>query len=384
MNFGFGTLAFRRIRFLVWKELIELRQDPRLFGVVVLAPILQLFMLGYAATTDVRSVPVVIADADRSAASRDLIERFSASTNFTVVGIVSGIDEIDPYLERGRAWMAVAVPAGYGEGVGAGRPQTLQVIADGSDANSASIGLGYATSLLAGYAQQLVLTAAARDPRPVRPSGIDPRVRVWFNPQLESRPFMIPGILALLLLVVTTNLSSMGIVREKELGTLEQLNVTPLRRWELVVGKLLPYALVGMIDVLLVLAVAILWFHVPLRGSIWLLLALTVVYLLTTLGLGLFVSTISSTQQQAMMTTMFLFLTPMIYLSGFVFPIENMPPVIQWITYLIPLRYFLVILRSIFLKGVGLETLWPEALALLGWGLAILTLAILRSTKRSA
>ena len=176
----------------------------------------------------------------------------------------------------------------------------------------------------------------------------------------------------------------MAIVREKEMGTLEQLNVTPLRRWELVAGKLLPYALVGIIDALLALAVALLWFQVPLRGSVWLLLALTVVYLLTTLGLGLFVSTISSTEQQAMMTSMFFFLMPMIYLSGFLFPIENMPAAIQFVTYLIPLRYFLVILRSIFLKGVGLETLWPQALALLAWGVAILSLAISRSTKRSA
>src|SRR5437773_1181278 len=195
---------------------------------------------------------------------------------------------------------------------------------------------------------------------------------------------MIPGVLALLLLAITTNLSSMGIVREKEVGTLEQLNVTPLARWELIAGKLLPYALVGIVDVCLVLAVAVFWFQVPLRGSVLLLFALTLVYLMTTLGLGLFVSTISSTQQQAMMTTIFFFLMPMIYLSGFVFPIENMPPAIQTITYLIPLRYFLVILRSIFLKGVGLETLWPQALALAAWGVGILALAIARSTKRTA
>ena len=385
----------RRVFFLVWKELIELRQDPRLFGVVVVAPILQLVMLGYAATTDIRNVPVVVADADRTAASRDLIERFRASRNFSVIGVVTGLNEIDQYLERGRAWMALAIPAGYGEGIGSGRMQTVQLVADGSDANSTNIGLGYATNLIASYAQRLASPASSmrgddaslgtggNGARSMRAGEIDARVRVWFNPQLESRDFMIPGILALLLLVVTTNLSSMGIVRERELGTLEQLNVTPLRRWELIVGKLLPYGLVGMIDVLLVLAVALGWFQVPLRGSIWLLLALTVVYLLTTLGLGLFVSTISSTQQQAMMTSMFFFLMPMMYLSGFVFPIENMPPVIQPITYLIPLRYYLVILRSIFLKGVGLETLWPQAAALAAWGLAILSLAIMRSSKRT-
>jgi ABC-2 type transport system permease protein len=193
---------------------------------------------------------------------------------------------------------------------------------------------------------------------------------------------MVPGVVALLLLVVTTNLSSMGIVREKELGTLEQLNVTPLTRSELILGKLLPYAVIGIIDVVLVLAVAILWFEVPLRGSLLLLFAMTLVYLLTTLGLGLFVSTVSSTQQQAMMTTTFFFLMPMVYLSGFVFPIENMPAAIQPVTYLIPLRYFLVIVRGIFLKGVGLEVLWLQALALAAWGLAVLTLATLRSSKR--
>jgi ABC-2 type transport system permease protein len=371
----------RRVRVLVWKELIELLQDRDLFGIVVLAPILQLFMLGYAATTDVRDVPLVVADADRSTASRDLVSRFEASPSFTLVDVVTSPNDLDGYLEGGRAWIALAIPPGYGEGLGRASPQKLQVVADGSDANSTSVALGYATNLIAGYQQEI----AARMPGPRVPApAIEPRVRVWFNSRLESRDFMIPGVLALLLLAITTNLSSMGIVREKELGTLEQLNVTPLRRWELIIGKLLPYALVGMIDVCLVLGAAVLWFQVPLRGSVVLLFALTLVYLLNTLGLGLFVSTISSTQQQAMMTTIFFFLMPMIYLSGFIFPIENMPAVIQPLTYLLPLRYYLVILRSIFLKGVGLETLWPEALALAGWGVAILSLAVARSTKRAA
>jgi ABC-2 type transport system permease protein len=375
-------LTVRRVGVLVWKELIELGQDRDLFGIVILAPILQLFMLGYAATTDVRDVPLVVADADRSAASRDLVARFDASPNFTIVNVVTSPNEVDQYLELGRAWIALAIPSGYGEGLGRGSPQALQVIADGSDANSTTVALGYATNLIAGYQQEL---RAAPKPaeRAAAAAAIEPRVRVWFNSRLDSRDFMIPGVLALLLLVITTNLSSMGIVREKELGTLEQLNVTPLRRSELIVGKLLPYALVGLIDVCLVLGVAVLWFEVPLRGSVVLLFALTFVYLMSTLGLGLFVSTISSTQQQAMMTTIFFFLMPMIYLSGFIFPIENMPAVIQPLTYLLPLRYYLVILRSIFLKGVGLEMLWPEALALAGWGVAILSLAVARSTKRA-
>jgi ABC-2 type transport system permease protein len=375
-----------RVRFLVWKELIELRSDPRLFGIVIIAPLLQLLMLGYAATTDIHHVPTVIADADRSPHSRELVERIAASPHFSLVGVIPDIEGIDPYLERGRAWIAVAVPPGFGEGLAAGRSQDVGIFADGSDANSTGVALGYVTSLIAAHATDLSgrQRLAGGSEVAAVPPRIDARVRVWFNPRLESRDFMIPGVVALLLLMITTNLSSMGIVREKELGTLEQLNVTPLRRWELIVGKLLPYALIGMVDVLLVLAVAVWWFEVPLRGSFGLLVALTLVYLLSTLGLGLLISTMSSTQQQAMMTTVFFFLMPMIYLSGFVFPIENMPEIIQVVTYAIPVRYFLVILRSIFLKGVGLETLWPEALALAACGVTLLGLAIARSRKRSS
>jgi ABC-2 type transport system permease protein len=370
----------KRVLHLVRKEFLELRQDPRLFGIVILAPILQLTMLGYAATTDVRDVPVVVVDQDRSAASRELITRFEASRNFAVVDAVSSIDGIDAYLDSGDAWMALTIPADYGNSIRTGRPVAIQLIADGTDANSTNVALGYARALVVSYGRELSASSGGHVASPL--IGAD--VRVWFNPSLESRDFMIPGILALVLLVVTTNLSSMAIVREKELGTLEQLNVTPLARWELIAGKLVPYALLGMVDALLVVAVAVGWFEVPLRGSFALLMLMCLVYLLTTLGLGLFVSTISRTQQQAMMTTSFFFLLPMIFLSGFIFPIENMPDAIQPVTYLIPLRYFLVILRGIFLKGLGLEVLWPEALALLGWGIAILTLATLRSTKRLA
>jgi ABC-2 type transport system permease protein len=376
----------RRTGVLIWKELIELRRDPRLFSIVIIAPILQLFVLAYAATTDIRNVPVVVADLDRSAASRELIQRFQASPSFALVAVTTGTNDVDRYLEHGDAWLAISIPAGYGEVIGSRGSGSVQIIADGSDANSAGVSLGYATNLIAGYGQELSArrmqqpSAAAL---PARAGSLEPRVRVWFNPRLQSRDFMIPGIVALLLLVITTNLSAMGIVREREVGTLEQLNVTPLRRSELIIGKLVPYALIGLIDVVLVLSVAVFWFQVPLRGSVALLFGMTMVYLLSTLGLGLFVSTISSTQQQAMMTSVFFFLMPMVLLSGFVFPIENMPAVIQPITYLLPLRYFLVILRAIFMKGVGLESWWPQAAALLGWGVVILMLAILRSSKRT-
>jgi len=375
----------QRLRFLVWKEFLELRKDPKLFGVVVIAPIVQLTMLGYAATTDVRDVPVVVADGDRSPSSRELIARFEGSRNFSIVGIVSTTDQVEPYLELGQAWLALSIPVGYGADVTAGIPVRLQLIADGSDSNSTTVALGYATSVVGGYAQELVESRLATNPSTaVQPRGIEPRIRIWFNPQLESRHFMIPGVLALVLLVVTANLASMAIVREKELGTLEQLNVTPLQRWELIVGKLLPYGAIAMIDVVLVVAVAVFWFEVPLRGSFLLLLGMSLLYVLCTLALGLFISTISETQQQAMMTATFFFLTPMIYLSGFIFPIENMPAVIQAFTYLIPLRYFLIIVRGIFLKGIGLDLLWPQAAALAAWGVIVLSLAVSRSRKRAA
>jgi ABC-2 type transport system permease protein len=365
----------RRVLHLVKKELLELRQDPRLFGIVILAPIIQLTVLGYAATTDVKDVPMVVVDADRSTESRALIARFQASNNFKIVGVADSTEQIDRWLDRGTAWMALGIPPDYGQRVTAGRPVSLQIIADGTDANSTNVAMGYARSLVAGYALDLLPPQAAAPP-------VSLELRVWFNPELESRDFMIPGIVALLLLVVTTNLSAMAIVREKEVGTLEQLNVTPLARWQLIVGKLLPYGLIGIVDVVLVLVVALYWFQVPMRGSIPLLFGMSLIYLLSTLGLGLFISSISNTQQQAMLTTTFFFLMPMIYLSGFVFPIENMPAWIQPATYLIPLRYFLVIVRGIFLKGVGLETLWPQAIALTAWGVTVLALATIRSSKR--
>jgi ABC-2 type transport system permease protein len=361
------------------KEVLELRRDPRLFGIVIIAPIVQLTVLGYAATTDVKDVPVLIVDPDRSTASRALITRFEASDNFTIAGMAGSTGEIDKWLEQGRAWIAISIPPDYERLLETGRTAVIQIVADGTDSNSTNVALGYARVLIAGYAQDL---AASRADGRVPERLIDAAIRVWFNPDLVSRDFMIPGIVALLLLAVTANLSAMAIVREKELGTLEQLNVTPLARWELIVGKLVPYGVIGMIDVVLVVAVAVWWFEVPMRGSLALLFAMSAVYLMTTLGLGLLVSTISATQQQAMMTTIFFFLMPMIYLSGFIFPIENMPAWIRPITYLIPLRYFLVILRGLFLKGVGLETLWPQAAALAAWGIAVLTLATLRSSKR--
>lgn len=364
-----------------WKELLELRQNPRMLGIVIVAPLLQLIILGYAANMDVKNVPIVIADGSRTPESRDLISRFEGSPYFTIANVVTTSREIDPYIERGTAWLALVIPSDYAERVVLGQSAPIQIIADGTDGNSTTLALGYAANLIGVRAEELQAARVAAVPVAAREGRIDARIRVWFNPQLISREFMLPAISALLLLVITVNLTSMAIVRERETGTYEQLSVTPLSRWGLIGGKLLPYAMIGMVDVLLVVAVTVFWFEVPLRGSFLLLLGMCAVYLLSTLSLGLLVSTISHTQQQAMMTTVFLFLMPMIYLSGFIFPIENMPRVIQWLTYLIPLRYFVVIVRGIFLKGIGVDVLWPETLALLAWGLTALAIAASRARK---
>jgi ABC-2 type transport system permease protein len=369
----------RRVRTLIRKEFLELRQTPRLLGLIIVAPIIQLTLLGYAATTDVTHVPIVVVDGDRTARSRQLVERFAASPHFRVVAEEFSPDAIDAHLEQGRAWLALVIPRGLEreiESSARSRPAEIQILADGTDATSSGVALAYAGGIVGEF------SAAIGAERGERPGSVDGRVRVWFNPELESRDFMVPGVVALLLLMITANLSSMAIVRERELGTLEQLNVTPLGRWELIAGKLLPYAIIGFVDVVLVVAVAVFWFEVPFRGTVGMLAGGSAAYLLCTLGLGLLVSTVSSTQQQAMMTATFFFLIPMVYLSGFIFPIENMPAPIQWVTFLIPLRYFLVIVRGVFLKGVGFDVLWPQVAALTAWGVSVAALAALRSRRR--
>ena len=237
-------MGIKRVLHLMRKELLELKQDPRLFGIVILAPIIQLNVLGYAATTDVKDIPIAIVDADRSTASRDLIHRFESSANFKIVAMPGSTSEIDSYLDRGDAWMAISIPPDYGRRVASGRPTTIQIVADGTDSNSTGVAMGYAQTLIGGYIQD---QAAAAMPGAPATALVQPEIRVWFNARLESRDFMIPGIVALLLLVITTNLSAMAIVREKEIGTLEQLNVTPLARWELITGKLLPYGFIVII-----------------------------------------------------------------------------------------------------------------------------------------
>lgn len=374
----------RRVLHIVRKEFLQLRQDPKMFGISIVAPVIQLIILGYAAVLDVKELPMVVCDQDRSAASRELIAQFTGTGYFRVTGFVERSDEIDRYLDDGEATVALIIPRGFGRKLGRGEPAPLQMIADGSETMAGGTALSYASIIIARYSQAIILEAASRRGLRTLPARVNAETRVWYNPELRSRNFMVPGVLGLLLMVMTMVLTSLAIVKEKEMGTLEQLIVTPLRPRHLIIGKTVPFLIIGIVDVVLVVAAAALFFGLTLKGGFWVLFGLCLVFLMTTLGLGLFVSTISHTQQQAMMSAIFFIMLPMMFFSGFVFPIQNMPKIIQYISYAMPLRYFFVIVRGIFLKGVGLETLWPQGLALLVFGISILTLATLRFRRRIA
>jgi len=353
------------------KELIQLKRDPRVLSVLFVAPVIQLTLLAYAATTDIRQVELAICDLDRSPMSRSLLRDFSASTYFRRVVAVDTQDDLDPWLASGKARVAVTIPSGFSCERAAGRTGQVQVVADGSDAMVGTLGLAYAQGVLQAAAE----TEGTRMP-------LELRTKVLYNPDLLSRYYMVPGVLALIILIMTMMLSSMAIVRETEIGTMEQLLVTPLTPSSVIAGKLVPYALVGVIEFLTTLTVVLFWFEVPLRGSFWTLALLTAPYIVCCLGLGLLVSTLSRTQQQAMMISTFVFMMPQIYLSGFVFPIQNMPQIFQWISYSIPLRYYVTVLRGVFLKGAGLDVLWPEGLAMVGLATVIITFARLRYRVR--
>jgi ABC-2 type transport system permease protein len=376
---------------IIVKEFLQLRQDHRMIPIIFVAPILQLVLFGFAVNSDVNHVPLVLVDQDRTQESRDLAERFTASRYFEQVGALETAEAVEDWLVSGRAQVALVIAPGYAAArAGSGRAPEVQLIVDGSDASPATTALGYASAIVSrAGAEQLrerllaVAGEMAAEGRTLSPAGSTDLVpRVWYNPDLKSRWFYVPAVLAMILMIMTMLLSAMGVVREKEIGTMEQIIVTPIQSWQLIVGKLFPFATIGFVQVLLITAVAVFGFGVPLRGSFLLLLALTQLFVLNTLGLGLLVSTLVRTQQQAMMTAAFTVMLPMVYLSGLIFPIENMPPAIQAVTYVIPVRYYSDILRGVFLRGSGLDVLWPQAATLLGMGVSILALASLRFRKR--
>jgi ABC-2 type transport system permease protein len=358
------------------KEIRQLRRDRKMIPAMIVGPLIQLLALGFAANNDVNDVPLLLVDLDRSPPSARIVDRFTGSGYFRLVGAEDDLDRMDAWLVSGKAQIALVVGPGYGADLAAGRRPRIQVVADGTDSTSAVVGLGYAGRIVAELGAELM--SAAGGPSTGR---VVVAPRVWYNPDLKSRWFYLPAILALVLMLVTMILPSMAVVREKEVGTLEQLIVSPIRPWQLILGKLIPFFTVGVVDLGLVTALVVFVFGVPLRGSFALLVALTVLFLLNTLGLGLLVSSLARNQQQAMMSAVFLIMVPMIYLSGLIFPIENMPRAIQTVTYAIPLRYYANIIRGVFLKGSGIDALWPEALLLAGMGTLVLILASLRFRK---
>lgn len=374
---------------IIRKEFIQTFRDRKMLPILFIAPVLQLVLLGYAANLDVENLRLAIYDQDRSIESRALVADFLSTDYFIATEPITGTTEIEPALIGGTADLVLIIPRRFGADLVAGRPRTVQVIIDGGNSTKGTAALSYSGAVVRRFAAaRMEQTRRGAAPSGAAPSVAAPRVtlepRVWFNPDMETRNFMVPGVLALLLMVITMMLSSLAIVKEKELGTLEQINVTPIRPRQLILGKLIPFVVIGFVDVVLVVLVARFIFAVPFRGSYLLLLLMSLVFLGTTLGLGLFVSSISHTQQQAMMTSVFFLMMPMIFLSGFAFPIESMPRPIQYLTYLLPLRYYFVIVRGIFLKGSGIAVLWDEGLILLAFGIVAVAIGSLGFRKRAS
>jgi ABC-2 type transport system permease protein len=371
-----------RLLSIIRKEFIQITRDKRTLVIILIIPIMQLFLLGYSATNDVRNVPLAVFDQCRCPESRALLNAYRAANYFRLGYIVGSEDEIRVLIERGDIRAGLIIPPDYNTALAEGRGEVAFIL-DGSDATAGSTALSAATFIGQSHATGLMLNKLERlglNPGYFRPP-LEVRTRVWYNPDLVSSYFMIPGVIGMILYAITSILTATSVVRERERGTIEQLIVTPIRPWELVVGKVLPYVILAFIDTLEVLALGHWWFGVPVRGNLALILGCSGLLVLSGLGIGLFASTIANTQQEAMLTV-WMTLLPGIFLSGFFFPIDAMPKVLQWVSYIIPLRYYLVIIRALLIKGVGAAPIWSEILALALFGVGIMGAASLRFRKR--
>jgi ABC-2 type transport system permease protein len=376
---------------MIRKEFIQALRDPRMRGMLLGPPLIQLMIFGYAASLDVDNAKIAWMDQDRTPESRQLLSEFEGSGRFFLAGFPDNERAMQTMMDRGQVDGVVRVLPGFGRDVERGKSTGVQVLLDGTNSNTAGIISGFASQCIGRYSSEVMqkqqrsklisATMSSGGPVTMAAPQVASRTRVWFNPDLRSRNYFIPGVIVNIITLVTLSLTAMAIVREKEIGTMEQLMVTPIRPAELIIGKTLPFVLVGIWDMLLVMGAALLIFHVPFRGSFWLLFGTTLLFLLTTLGAGLFISTVCKTQQQAMMATG-LFFQPFFMLSGFTFPIRNMPQVAQWLTWLNPVRYFMEIVRGVFLQGAGIEALWPQMGALAVFGVAILGLSVQRFHKQ--
>lgn len=372
---------WERIYRMLVKEFIQVLRDPRMKALIFVMPVIQLIMFGYAVTTDVDHIKTAVCDLDKSPQSRALIERFTASGYFTVVDNTNEPERLGELLDRGKATIGIQINHGFADDLKSGRQAAIQTIIDGTDSNTGTVAMDYAQRITQEFSRTRIVPGEPTQLAQPQADPIELRSRAWFNPDLKSRYYNVPGVIAVVVLLISLLLTAMAIVREREIGTMEQLMVTPIQPFELILGKTLPFVLISFIDVLVVTFIGINWFNVPIQGSLGLLLLGSGLYLMSTIGIGLFISTISQTQQQALMSSFFFYL-PAVLLSGFMFPISNMPAPAQWLTYLNPLRYFLVIIRDIFLKGSGLEILWPQFAALAVLGTALLLISSLRFKKR--
>jgi ABC-2 type transport system permease protein len=362
----------RRIREMVRKEMLQVRRDPRLRRIVLVAPMIQLVIFGYAVSTDVRDTATFVVDLDRSRASRDLVSAFTASGYFRVVARSERPADLVRALDHGRAVVGLEIPSGFARDLRSGAGRGVQILVDGTNSNVATVALG--------YAERIVRDFAAREAGLPLDRVVDLRDRAWFNPNLSSRDYNVPAVMGALVLIVCLLLTSLAVVRERELGTLEQLMVSPLSPLELLLGKAIPFGLLGSVNLVLVGCVAVLWFHVPFRGSLAVLALASALYILSALGIGLLLSTTAKTQQEAFMTTFLLFM-PTLLLSGFMFPVTSMPAFFRWATLVNPVRHYMEIVRAVFLQGSGLDVLWPQHLALLVISTLILSLAVARFRK---
>ncbi len=367
----------RRVLELLRKEFIQIRRDPRLLRIIFVAPVIQLVIFGYAVSTDVRNTRLFLVDLDQSQASRELVTAFTASGYFRLSGSSSRPADLAAALAAGSAVLGLEIPRGYGADLAVGEA-SVQLLLDGTNSNIATIARGYAERIVQSHGLRAAQDGGQGAPLAAGAGAtVELRERAWYNPALESRNYNVPAVVGTIMMLISLLLTSLAIVREREIGTLEQLLVSPLRPGEIIAGKTLPFAIIAMLDLVAITALALLWFRVPFAGSFPLLVLGSLLYLLAALGLGLLVSTVSSTQQEAFLTTFLIFM-PVILLSGFMFPVSSMPALFRWLTLLNPMRHYLEIVRGIFLKGSGLGLLWPQFLALAGMGLGVLWLAARR------
>ncbi|MDD5567710.1 MAG: ABC transporter permease [Candidatus Omnitrophica bacterium] len=371
---------FERAKAILVKEFKQIFRDPRMRTVIFISPLFQIILFGYAANKDINYVPTAIFDRDNTAESRQLLRRFTYSKYFIPECYIFSEKEQNEVLDKGRVIDVIHIDRGFGRDINAGKDAQIQLAFDGTDSNTAMIVMGYANTIVGDYQYHLLEQQAEVNGWMKNSANVDLRDRAWFNGNLISRNYYLPGVIATIVTMMSLLLTSMAIVKEKEIGTMEQLIVSPIRPIELIIGKLVPFAIIALVQITLITILGVLWFQIPLRGSILLLLFSTCIYLFTTLGVGLFISTISATQQEAMMSV-FLFYMPTMLLSGFAYPIANMPQVIQWFTIFNPLRYFMVIVRSLFLKGVGIDIIWIQLIPLLIMGLVIISISTLRFRK---